>query len=126
GAEKYIQPASIGRVSVKDRAALLDEGAQARRFLAGEFPLGVIVLDLARHLVLGEGDVEIVIEVAAVRRHPFEFPAHPLLVGLDFGQRRATRSPATRHVGPGGYWRHRNDRPDKNSLGSPPASPGRA
>src|SRR5260221_54254 len=29
------------------------------------------------------------VEVIAVRRHPFEFPAHAFLVGLDLGKRRA-------------------------------------
>ena len=36
-----------------------------------------------------EADAEVVVEVAAVRRHPLELPAHALAKALDLGQRRA-------------------------------------
>ena len=40
-------------------------------------------------LLLGERDVEVEVEVAAERGRPGKRPAHPLLVGLQLGERRA-------------------------------------
>src|SRR6185312_10016270 len=106
-------------------AVLLDEGAQSRRLLAGEFGHLIIVFDLAARLFLGrERDVEVVVEVVAVGRHPFELPAHAFLVGLDFGEGRARRSPNSHRAGRDGYWRRRNGRRGTSNSGNPASSRG--
>src|SRR5215471_5735074 len=98
-AYKDVEPAGVGRISVQYLTVLvLDEGAQARGLFAGKFRHLVVVLHLAARLFFRrERDVEIAIEVVAERRHPFELPSHPFLVGLYFGERRA-RYDDERHV----------------------------
>jgi hypothetical protein len=71
-AHHHLHTAPVGRVGVKDLArVVLVEHADARRFLAREWPHAVVVEDLA----LGpffrrEADAEVVVEVAAMRGHP--------------------------------------------------------
>ena len=92
----------------------------------GNFAVRVIVVDLRRpSRPWRERDVEVVVEVAAERRHPFEFPAHALLVGLDLGERRA-RHHHQRDVALGemNRRRRRNDRPGYEQLGQPASQPG--
>src|SRR3546814_7200098 len=58
----------------------------------------VVVFDAAGALLgLGDGDIEVVVELAAVRRGPRERPAEPLPISLQFGERCA-RHRHQRHV----------------------------
>src|SRR6476646_3101097 len=109
-----IHAALVGRVGVVDDTVLLREGAQAGPFFAVGRPVrsdagrdrsdeGILVgllqpeVDGAEVVLDGSslpflicmGHVEVVVEVAISRGRPGKAPAHPLLVGLQFRQRRA-------------------------------------
>ena len=98
GADQQVGPARIGRIGVEDVAAgVLVEDAQAVMLAFGEpwlaipqkLGLGsVVVLDGGYGFI--RGDVEVVVEVAAIGRHPREPPAHALFECLEVGQARAT------------------------------------
>src|SRR5580692_2563598 len=87
-----IGAATIGRVGVKDTVVVAtDEYADARHFVGPTLPdvddIAVVVLDTALFTV--KGDVEVVVELGAVRRIPGKRPAHALAKGLDLLKRRA-------------------------------------
>ena len=90
-AEHRFASAAKGGVGVKDVARLiLVEHAVSRHVFNRNLPPFVVVIDLPLgDLVRREGDVEIVVEVAAEGRHPFEAPAHALFHHRDLCQRRA-------------------------------------
>src|SRR5215472_5069569 len=113
-APQAVQAARVGRVSVVDDSVLERERAHARALSGVGRPVGArrcgprvewpadvvgrgphgrlaeVVLEGARtFLLLGEGDVEVGVEVAAERGGPGEAPAHPLLVALQLRQRGA-------------------------------------
>src|SRR5262249_33618158 len=113
GPPEAVQPARIGRVGVINRITLAYEGAHARPVAPVGRSVGatgrrklcdgrrnrrhvhrvgaarIIVFDGSFLLLrLGERDIEVEIEVAAMRRRPGKRPAHALLVGLELGQRR--------------------------------------
>src|SRR5204862_404657 len=70
-----------GRVFVKH--------ARPGAFLAGELLHSVVVVDFAfSQLILLHRHLVVIVEFAAVRRHPMEPPAHPLLERFDLRQRR--------------------------------------
>ena len=55
--------------------------------LVREGPRAVVVVELTfGHFFRREADAEVVVEIAAVRRHPLELPAHALAKALDVGQ----------------------------------------
>eukprot|EP01136_Pigoraptor_vietnamica_P030119 Opistho-1_new@88919 len=91
GAHHHLHAAPVGRVGVEDVArVVLEKGADARRLLDREGAHRVVVVDLAARLHLRrKADVEVVVEVAAVRGQPGKAPAHALAETLDAGQRRA-------------------------------------
>jgi hypothetical protein len=75
---------------VKDVAALVFvEYADAGLFLALElYHLVVVIHSTLCQFILGCGHVKVVIEVAPIRRHPLETPAHAILKRFDLRQRR--------------------------------------
>src|SRR5437016_732977 len=82
GAVQHVEPTLIGRVRVIDPAAVLQEHADAGGL--GQPPRAepVVVVELpGLHLLLGERDAIVYVEVAAERREPRKAPAHPFLVG---------------------------------------------
>src|SRR5271163_2096840 len=65
------------------------EDAAAGDFLDPDLTHFIVVIALAfGDFFRTEGDVEIVIEVAARGRHPLDVPSHSLFEGFDFRQRR--------------------------------------
>src|SRR6218665_3224710 len=74
-AERFFAAAGIVGIGMVDGAVLvLEEGAEAGQLVMGIFRgrLAVIVHDLAaRQLLLGEGDVIVEVEVAAMGRKPW-------------------------------------------------------
>src|ERR1700744_389549 len=65
------------------------EDTVAGKLFAYEILHGIVVEDLAvRSFLRSERDVEVVIEVAAERRHPLEIPPHTFLERFNFFQRR--------------------------------------
>src|SRR5215472_2576561 len=113
-APQAVQAARIGRVGVVDDSVLERERAHARALAGVGRPVGARrcgprverpadVLGRRPHgrlaevvfkgprtlLLLGEGYVEVGVEVAAERGGPGEAPAHPLLVALQLRQRSA-------------------------------------
>ena len=79
-------------------SVVFDERTQAGRFFAEKFCHCVIVFDLAALLFLRrERHMKVVVEIAAELRHPFELPAHALLVSFYLGERR-TRNDDKRHI----------------------------
>src|SRR6266446_4585828 len=91
--------ARITGIGVKDLAGLvLVEHAEAGQLIHPALGHSVVVIDLAlRQFLSGEGHVKVVVEVAAVGRHPIEGPAHAFAIGFDLGERR-TRNDDHRHV----------------------------
>src|ERR1044071_8606401 len=105
-----VEPARIGGVRVVDDAVLERERAHARRLAHERGRVGTCILgepthsircslQLARRevvfhaslplLLLRDRHVEVVVEVALVRRRPWERPAHPTPERLDVRERRA-------------------------------------
>jgi len=67
----------------------LVEYADSRLFLALELYHFVVVIHPALcQFILGGGNVKVVVEVAPIRRHPLELPAHAILKRLNLRQRR--------------------------------------
>src|SRR5215471_2914217 len=117
-APKAVQAARVGRVRVVDGSVLERERAHARALAHVGRPVGArrcgprverpahvlrrrphgrlaeVVLEGARALLLlGEGDVEVVVEVAPGRGGPGEAPAHPPLVALQLLERSVRHCP---------------------------------
>src|SRR6185437_9939621 len=113
-APEPVQSAGIGRIGMIDDAVIENESAEARplahiRSRLGSSPGRVLDNDWRkrrrRHrvtaatvivfgapvalLLLGDRDVEVVIEVATPRRRPGKGPAHPLFERLQLPKRRA-------------------------------------
>src|SRR5216684_7474388 len=83
GAEKHVAAARVARIGMEDAAVLvLVEHAAAGHFLALEFLRCVVVIHLALR-ALRERYVIVVVEIALIRRHPLEAPAHAFLERLD-------------------------------------------
>src|SRR5216683_6168125 len=78
GAEKHVAAARVAGICMEDAAVLvLVEHAAAGHFLALELLRFVVVVHLAlRDFVRRERYVIVVVEIAPVRRHPLEAPAH--------------------------------------------------
>src|SRR5229473_1578646 len=85
GAEKHVAAARVAGICMEDAAVLvLVEHAAAGHFLALELLRFVVVVHLAlRDFVRRERYVIVVVEIAPVRRHPLEAPAHAFLERLD-------------------------------------------
>src|SRR6266542_3669053 len=117
-APEAVQAARIGRVRVVDDSVLERERAHARALARVGRPVGArrcgtrvegparglrrrpherlaeVVLEGARTLLLlGEGDVEVVVEVASEGGGPGEAPAHPLLIALQLLEWSARHRP---------------------------------
>ena len=68
---------------------VLVEYADSRLFLALELYYLVVVIHPALcQFILGGGHVKVVVEVAPIRRHPLEPPAHAILKRFNLRQRR--------------------------------------
>jgi hypothetical protein len=91
GTEQCFRAAREGRIGVKHLSLrILRKHAVAGQFLdAGINRLVIVFGTVGCEFVRCEGNMEIVVEVVAERRHPVEMPPHPLLVGFDFGERSA-------------------------------------
>src|SRR5882762_3450941 len=89
--DQNVEPACVGGIGMEGiSASALIEDACTWSFLAPKLDHVVVVWDFPfRHLLLGERDVVVAIEVAPERRHPLEAPAHTLLERLDLGQWRS-------------------------------------
>ena len=95
-APERIEPAGIGRIGVEHPAALTHEPAHAGLLADPVLPVDVsrlklvlapvVVLDRCRLWI--DRDVEVVVEVATLRRRPRERPAHPLAIGQQPIERR--------------------------------------
>ena len=75
---------------MKDVASgVFGEDAGSRSFIGWKFGPLVVVINLAAGFFSRrERNVIVVIEIAAERRHPLEFPAHAFLKRFDLGDRR--------------------------------------
>src|SRR6266566_1533910 len=106
-------------------APSLIERARAGPFLARELLHRVVVVHLAfLQFLLGHRHLVVIIEVAAIRRHPLEPPAHALLKGFDLsrGARETTTSltsRAARCTTLPSIWSEMNEQ-----LGQPSSHPG--
>src|SRR5690242_8626471 len=115
-APETVEPARKGGIGVIDDPILADEGAHAgalaregrsigsghrRMQRDGAFTVRclppwlayIIVFNAFALLLFGEGNVEIEIEITALRGSPGESPAEPLPIGLEFGEGRARYRP---------------------------------
>ena len=90
-AQEHLAATRERRVGVEDLAGfVLVEHAAARHFVDHLGAVAVVVGGLAGGDLLGrERHVEVVVEVIAVRRHPFDAPAHALPERLGLRQWRA-------------------------------------
>ena len=89
--DTMVQPPRKTRIRVKNiPRRILVENAGARRFFARKCPHRVVVSRLPRgHFLLCKSHMEVAVEIAAVRRHPRKFPAHPILELRDLFERRS-------------------------------------
>ena len=87
----HVDPAPEGRVRAKNGAALvLREHADAGHVRIGVLELGEVVGGVAAGQGVGfERDLEVVVEIGALRGYPLESPAEALGKGLQLGERRA-------------------------------------
>lgn len=67
---------------------VLEKDADAGPLFVRVWPFAVIVVDMAAGVFRREADLEIVVEVGAMRGHPFELPSHALPEAFDLGERR--------------------------------------
>src|SRR5262249_12236920 len=87
--EELFAAAGVDRIGVKDLAGLVPvEDAVARKIFDPHRPFRrwpEIVQSTTGSNLLGlEGNIEVVVEVAVVGRHPGKAPAHSLADGFDF------------------------------------------
>src|SRR5215468_6848026 len=69
---------------------VLEQDAASRHLFERHGTEFIVVEGLApRDLLLRERSTEVIVEVAAEGRHPFEAPAHPLPHSLDFDKWRS-------------------------------------
>jgi hypothetical protein len=93
-ADQLLPTAGVARIRVKDLACVVFiERAKTRQFRARRFRrhrrFGEVVENLTfLQIVIGEGNVVVVVGLSSKGRHPGESPSHALLIRLDFGQRR--------------------------------------
>jgi len=89
--DRVLAAASICGICVENVTVLVSvKDTDARGFRTWKFGQFVVVVDLATaYLLWREGSVEVVIEVAVVRRDPIELPAQPLLECIDLRDRCA-------------------------------------
>jgi hypothetical protein len=92
GPHQDLDATGIGGVGVVDSAVLEREDARTLLLRLGLVDMPEIVVGAASPLLLGEGDAEVVAEVAPERRNPWESPAHLPLVVLEFLQRGDRRT----------------------------------
>src|SRR5262245_18118604 len=90
-AEELLAAASERGVGVKDLSDVVpEEDAVPGEVLERRASVFVVVVRAARRDLVGrERDVEVVVELEVVRRHPRETPSYPLADNLDLSYRRA-------------------------------------
>src|SRR5664279_6348175 len=86
--EQNVESPRIGRVGVKYLSLrVLVKNTEARTFLRRKIHRPEVVRALpCLELVLRERHPIVVVEIASIRRHPWEAPSHALFEGLDFRQ----------------------------------------
>src|SRR5260221_6091655 len=95
GVQEEIEAARIGRIGVVDVLPIAYKHAQPRSLPRnGTLPLRlgervVVWLIVVLGMRLVDGDMKVVVKLAAVRRQPRELPSHALLKALALRHRRA-------------------------------------
>jgi hypothetical protein len=92
GADEHVEPAPIAGIGVEHVAlVVLVERAGARALLARKIIHELVIIHhLAAGFFLGRRrHLIVVVEIAAERRHPGEFPTHAFFESLDLDERRA-------------------------------------
>src|SRR5918993_1679711 len=87
GPHQGLDATGVGGVGMVDSAVLEREDAHTLLLRLGLVGMPEVVVGAVPPLLLGEGDAEVVVEVAPERRNPRESPAHLPLVVLELLQR---------------------------------------
>src|ERR1700723_2016434 len=89
-AEHNVEAAGVGGIGMEDGAGrVFRKHARSRSFIRWKFGSLVVVINLATGFFSRrERNVIIVVEIAAERGYPLEFPAHAFLKRFDLGDRR--------------------------------------
>src|SRR5262245_23265831 len=92
GPHQSLDATGVGGVRVVNGAVLEREDTHALPLRLGLVDVPVVVIGAVSTLLLGEGDPEVVVEVAPERGNPRESPAHLPLVALEVLQRGDRRT----------------------------------
>src|SRR5581483_6052894 len=90
GKQHAFAAASILRISMEDVPfRILIEDTRARCLGAWKPVRSIVVIEPSvLHLLLSKRHAIVIIKIAAIRRYPFESPAHPFFERIDFPERR--------------------------------------